>query len=531
MSGNGVAITFNKGLHGRHSFVSGSLWMALGLLVGFIWLEMIYPKQLQEGFQWLEKKSSVNESKVLDLPKNSILTNTFTKRGDIGLNKEEGGYKLDKRYFANYADVQAIGVKNDYCRMVYPAGAPEEESFFACALAGTSGLTSIDYKTKTVKAGFRKSRDDYMKSMLNRDAYCRILKDKTEFVPMCLLAGDFGFGDKDYPDTEPPEDIKTLVEFYRGCRMWLRFRDDMNDYIEKAIIQVAGKARVEEAPPRPAATRGLILNGNDQFVRFGDSKDLSFGNLGSLRSVRAFSVWVKFDEFTNNAHIFDFGNGAGKDNVFLGILGKGDADSSAGNSLRPVSQCPETTLPEPGSGAQWCPEVRADELLKNSPGNVDEFTCPGADVYADPKRSTPINTRPPKEDPNAPRSRATLLYEVWDSKVRKLQIKLNKAIPLGKWTHIVVTATTMDAVRPDIQIYINGSSAYSLESGFLPQSAVTEKNYLGKSNWADQPGEYELRDELFKGAIFDFRMYTVALSETGIKRILQWGMDMLGLRA
>ena len=34
--------------------------------------------------------------------------------------------------------------------------------------------------------------------------------------------------------------------------------------------------------------------------------------------MKAISFWVKFDEFTNNAHIIDFGNGAGIDNVFIG---------------------------------------------------------------------------------------------------------------------------------------------------------------------------------------------------------------------
>lgn len=501
--------------------------MVLGLLIGFLWLEMVAPKQVLEGFKWVQKSPNVQH--IVETP--TVLTSKFSKRGDVGPTKEESGYKSDRRYFSDYADVQAIGIKNDFCRMVHPEGAPEDESFFACALAGTSGLTSIDFKSKKVKDGLRKSRDDYMRKIASdgRSAYCRILKEKTEYVAMCLPAGDFGFGEKDYMDTDPPEDIKTLVDFYRGCRMWLRFRDDMIDYMDKAIIQVAGNTAVQESPPRPAVTRGLLFNGSNQFIRLGDSSDLSFGNTGSFRSVRAFSVWVKFDEFTNNAHIFDFGNGAGKDNVFLGILGKGDADVSAGNEVRPPSGCPETTIPEAGSGAQWCPEMRADELLKTSSGNVDEFTCPGAEVYADPKRARAINTRPAADDPNATRSRATLLYEVWDSRVRKMQIKINKAIPLGQWNHIVVTATTMDAVRPDIQIYINGNSVYKQESGFLPQSAVTEKNYLGKSNWTDQPGEYELRDELLNGAIFDFRMYTKPLTETGVKRILQWGMDLLGL--
>jgi hypothetical protein len=243
--------------------------------------------------------------------------------------------------------------------------------------------------------------------------------------------------------------------------------------------------------------------------------------------VRAFSVWVKFDEFTNNAHIFDFGNGAGKDNVFLGILGKGDPDST-GNELR-GSTCPETTVPEAGSGAQWCPEMRAQDLYLMSQANVDNFVCPGAEIYADPSKAKQINNRPVTVDPNAKRSRATLLFEIWDSTLRKMQVKINKGVGLDEWTHIAITATSMDAVRPNIKFYVNGNAVYTQESGYLPQNQYTEKNYLGKSNWTDQPGGYELRDELLKGAIFDFRMYTRPLSETFIKNTITWGSGLLGI--
>jgi hypothetical protein len=110
-----------------------------------------------------------------------------------------------------------------------------------------------------------------------------------------------------------------------------------------------------------------------------------------------------------------------------------------------------------------------------------------------------------------------------------MQVKINKAVGLDEWTHIVVTAASMDAVRPDIKFYINGEAIYSQESGFLPQSQYTEKNYLGKSNWTDQPGEYELRDELFKGSMFDFRMYTRPLNDVFIKNIIKWGAPLIGV--
>ena len=110
-----------------------------------------------------------------------------------------------------------------------------------------------------------------------------------------------------------------------------------------------------------------------------------------------------------------------------------------------------------------------------------------------------------------------------------MQIKINGAIPIAKWTHIVITAKNMDAMRPDLNVYVNGNLAFTQLQGYLPQAKVTSNNYLGKSNWANDFSQYELRDELFSGSIFDFRMYSMALPESKIKRILQWGMGKLGM--
>ncbi|MCU7645103.1 hypothetical protein, partial [Enterococcus faecalis] len=66
------------------------------------------------------------------------------------------------------------------------------------------------------------------------------------------------------------------------------------------------------------------MNGRDQYLRIGDTKaDMSLGNVVSVRYMRAFAFWVYFDEFTNNAHIFDFGDGPRKSNIWAGILGRG----------------------------------------------------------------------------------------------------------------------------------------------------------------------------------------------------------------
>lgn len=511
--------------------MSGSLWIGLALLLGALCFELLAPHKLTEGFQAL---GAATPSKLISpTDDQNFFSLSFPRRGDVGPNLEQKGYKTDKRYAAVWADVQKIGAQNDWCRMVYPEGGVEDDSFFACALGGSGSLSTVSYKTQSIKLGFRRSRDDYMRVLRKNGgaAYCRILKAKDgTWQPLCLESLESGFSKKDVVDPDPPEDMKTLLDFYRGCRLWLRFRDDMLDYTGSVFIQKAGGLAVEESPPRPSITRGLKFNGVDQFLRIGDSEDLTMGSQQGLRSVRAFSLWVKFDEFTNNAHIFDFGDGPGMNNTFLGIYRTGDLDQAAGQDIRAGPICQETTVPTGPSGAQCVPEVRAVKAMQDGRGNVDEYTCLGPEVLVDQNRATAIVPREQAEG-TGPRSRATLLYEVWDARLRKMQVRLNRVIPLGKWTHIVITAASKDALRPNIQFYINGNLWYTKESGHLPQADITEKNYIGKSNWTDLVDTYELKDELFKGSLFDFRMYNVPLSELQIKRSLAWGMEKLGVTA
>ena len=522
--------------------MSGTVWIGLLLLIGVLAMELLAPELLKEGFSALasEKVAAQNPT---------FLQQFAARRGDVGPNLEVNGYMQDARYFAGYTDIQRYGFDNDFCRVVMggPAAAAAEaaqrsstaggeqeitlkaipdDSFFACALAGTKGTSSVAFRTRTVKEGLRLSRDDYMRDILKegRNAYCRILKDSTNtFQPLCLRALDTGFSTRDELDPQPPPEIDTLLNFYESCKIWLRLRDDMVDYIGNAVIQYKGHLGVSEKP-KPAVTRGLEFNGRDQFIRLGDSDDLTLGNKINLRTIRAFSFWVRFDTFTNNAHIFDFGDGAGKNNVFFGLLGKGDPNESD-NGLRPKPGC-ESTVPAAPSGAQFCPEVTAQTLLATSSAEVDEFTCVKPEVYG--RRLPPSNTRTDIQSADHP-THATLLYEVWDGTLRKMQIKMNKAIKINTWSHIVITATTMDAMRPDIYIWVNGVKAGEQLAGFLPQNKSTTHNYLGKSNWANEDSLYEIRDELFKGNLFDFRMYSAPLSSDRIDRIQMWGKDMLGL--
>lgn len=471
-----------------------------------------YNYAVQEGF--------ISSS---DTPSN-FLSRYVPMRGDVGTEAEEVGFRRDDRFFASYADVQRFGINHDFCRMVEPEGANDpQQAFFACALAGTENLSGTEFRTETVKDGFQRSRDDYMRDTTKsgRQDYCRILKQRDgSFQPMCRRAGERRFTKQDFLDPNPGKNIQTMLEFYDGVMMWLRLRDDMVDYAGNLLVSRAGEITIDEKP-NPLNTRGLTFNGVDQYLRIGDTQSLTFGETVSLRSMRAVSVWVYFEEFTNNAHIFDFGNGSGKDNVWLGIIGRG-SPSIQDSTIRPD----QSTVPEPPSGQQCVEEIRPQHLMATSRGNVDDFLCPLFEVTG--KRVKPLIPRKaPKSDGEA--RMADLVYEVWDSKDRKMRITIPSAVPLRKWTHIAITAATNDAFRPDIKVFINGLQSAFYPSGFLPQTNYMANNYLGKSNWANATSQYENRDELFKGRMFDFRAYNTIMSEKKIGETVKWGTKLLGI--
>jgi len=220
--------------------MSGAIWIGLFLLLGTIALEVIAPKQVKEGFQALgsvvnlasnnstSAPAATGLSDRIDVP--NILTRSLNRRGDVGIGIEQPGYYQDKRYFLGYADVERYGVKNDFCRMMTRSDTTDTgELFFACALAGTSVSDTTQFRTKSVKDGFRISRDDYMRDIIGdgREAYCRILKARDgTYLPYCRRALDTKFSDKDEIDPEPSEQIKTLLDFYSGCEVWFRMRKE-----------------------------------------------------------------------------------------------------------------------------------------------------------------------------------------------------------------------------------------------------------------------------------------------------------------
>ena len=494
------------------------LWIGVIILITVTVIELWKPEIINEGF-----------ASLVSVGDTAFWAKWLPRRGDVGLNatEEQGGFIRDIRYFAGYTDVQRLGVNHDFCRMVQAEG-DADDKFFACALGGTEGLSTVKYRTPSVRQGFELSRDDYMHDVLNegRDGYCRILKTGTDtFEAQCNPAGDTSFSSSLVTDANPPEDIKLLLTFYEGIVFWLRLRDDMLDYAKNLTIAKAGGMEIQEAPPNPPITEGLEFNGNDQFLRIGDAKDLSFGEVVQLRYLRATCFWVYFDEFTNNAHIYDFGNGAGKDNVFVGIMGRGNAGPQTDELLKPV--CLDqaiTTVPAPPSGQQCVEEMSPERSMITSSANVNLWQCPKPELFG--KIMKPLE---PKAAPAGEAKTADLIYEIWEGQMRKLHIQVKNVIPLRKWVHIVITAGDNDAWKPSLKIYRNGSVVHTEGAAWLPQTNYTTNNYIGKSNWSNMTSPYENADKLFKGKMFDFRGYRIAMDEKKVKDTYKWGKNLLGL--
>ena len=503
------------------------LYIAVILLVITLILDIWKPTFMYEGF-------------TVGPGDNKFMTLYFPRRGDISFGTEESGFIQDKRNVMGYADVQGLGVPHDFCRMVIPKGSDEKEKFFACALAGTENLSSTQYRTPKVADGFKTSRDDYMRDADSdkKADYCAIVKAKGgSWESQCYRALETTFDTQTFIDTKPPKDIADILYFYEGIMFWFRFIDDMKDYAENLKIFAAGDLGINEADvkvqpsqiltgektkiaavvkegdvkvdpsqsmmgklrttttvERAQLTSGLKFNGSNQFLRLGDSQDMSFGQKITLTTMRALCFWVKFDEFTNNAHIIDFGNGPGQDNVFVGIIGRGDESMEKGGTIR-KSACESTdlnmVLPDFPSGAQPVPDMTPQELMLSTSANVENPPCEKKILPRNLPPLKPLQRDAPKDSPLT--GTATMVYEVWNGKLRLQHIKVQKAFRLKEWTHVCITTASGDGVRPALQIWINGKLIAEDPSALLPQTSFTTNNYLGKSNWTNDSSQFENR--------------------------------------
>jgi hypothetical protein len=354
-----------------------------------------------------------------------------------------------------------------------------------------------------------------------REDYCRVLlwTDNT-YQPVCAYSGDTGFDSRERVDTDPPDHIKTLLTFYDGCSIWFKLKNDILDTLQVSTASVAGNMVLDEKPGLQK-TKGLVFNGINQFLRLSDSSDLSLGNLVPMRSLKTWMCWVYFDSFTNNAKIFDFGNGSGMDNVFLGIVGKGDTDPQLVEKENPCQAEQESTVPKKPSGAQPVEEMSPQDLMTLTEENANDDD-PYYQIRTEYGKDSKVN-----KAAYTLVSSATLIYEVWDKQQRKMSIRAPNAITLNKWTHIAITTTGNNPFRPDIAIYIDGNFTLEKKAGWLPSTSKMSNCYLGKSNWTST--KYNNQDELFKGKLFDFRAYKKAVSVDMIQSTVAWGKEKLSV--
>jgi hypothetical protein len=475
--------------------------------------------------------------------KQTYLEELYPKRIDIipGQTVEDGGWVRDLRYKEQYVDVQNIGMKHDLCRVVMKRDNPGS-MIMACALAGTDGAPSRNYATKSKGNGFAFSRDDYFREQTKsgRADYCRIVKTAAApadaWLSMCAQGTVDSFSAKEVRDNEPPENIVNLLWFYEGLMLWYRFKDDLLDYTGNTSLGLAGGIKIDQNPLAPT-TEGLKINPvpdfqlNDpppaeQFIRMGENEELELDQIVELRNLRSFMFWVRFDVFTNNAHVFDFGNGSGHDNVYFGIEGKGnDSGTKKEKSLEA----------QPTDADVVCQKSAPRELdprafMKYTDANVELYDCPGPEPIA------PATNKIEQNDSNSfisgqaqekPKpKKANILFEIWDKNQRKMRIKCIDALSERTLHHVCCTVTDM-AFRPTWKVYVDGKNIFTQEEGHLPQTNYTTKNYIGRSNWEDAQGQGEYKDERFRGTLFDFRMYRVPVSEPKIHKTIAWGRTIL----
>jgi hypothetical protein len=498
------------------------IYTALFLLLIIVLYEWMNGSMVQEGF-----------TDGTHIPE--FFGRFFPKRYDIvpGQQRETDGWVRNPRYFEGYVDVQRLGYKADFCRVVEKEDDPESR-IMTCARAGQEGLDSFTFRTDSARSGMRFSRDDYFRDVDGdkRDDYCRIVKVRNAphdaWESRCVLSGLTRFKQgSDVQDTEPPAHISDLLWFYEGIMVWYRWFDDMLDYGENTQVQIAGGMKIDEEPKK-VLTEGLPFNRlpsvdanlaapSDQYIRIGEDSRLTFDSVVQLTELRAVSVWVKFDEFTNNARIFDFGNGAGKDNVFLGIMGRGNKSASDLGLGRVSGRPTDANLV---CQAKAPTEVHPAAFMKTTDANVELWECPGP---------VPIDSMFPPDEiqgPSLPPT-ANLVFEIWDSEQRVQRMIIQDAIPYQKWVHVALTTTDRSVSRPTWTVYVNGKKVFEHADGHLPQRSFTTKNYIGRSNWETETSQYDDRDERFRGAMFDFRMYRTPMSASKIKRTYDWGFQKL----
>ncbi len=421
-------------------------------------------------------------------------------RADVGYAAEgwgeEAGYERDLRYAEAFVDVQGRGVAADFCRAVSRKSDPDS-LMMACALGTRDGMNTMEYHGKSLREGFRFSRDDYWranKTNGHRMDYCRILKDRDtgEWYASCAIAGREGFKAQEERDTDPPAAIAQLLEAYDGILTWFRWHDDREDYAGNTAIEIYGRPGFPREL-RPVVTRGLELNrwptGDQQagvpagplrdYLRWGEAGTLELNQTIQPRQIRAVSFWIWWDAFEKGARVWEASVDGRKGQMWIGVEGGGP-------------DLPGPRVAEPAT------EVRPEALLA-----VGQVTEPG---LARPGVVSPVP--PPLRGGNA-----AYVFEIWDDEHRLMRLAAPAgSARTGTWQHVAVTTTDATAWWPTWQLWIDGALVAMRADGRLSPALTLGQNYIGRN---------------VRGCLQDLRVYSKPLPADKLQAAIGWGRTKL----
>jgi hypothetical protein len=418
---------------------------------------------------------------------------TAPLRSDIGFArdgwKEDASYERDLRYREAFADVQGIGTASDFCRAVSRKGDPGS-LHVACALGRRDGMDNMEYRSRTVREGFRFSRDDYWRvGTAGRMDYCRIVRDEMDgtWYSSCAVAGSDGFKKVEARDTNPPPAIRNLLEAYEDIAVWYRWFDDGLDYAAnteyethcRTEIPALLNAEVSRGAqfnrwPLAAQEAGDIAPPLRDYVRWGEPGSLSLDQTVQPRQIRAISLWVHLDTLTGSPTVLECSapndSNNKRDLMWIGVEG-GDAE------LPPVP---------PVEPAQ---EIRPQQAL-------------GLTHQTEPVR-LPTHTK----------AAATWVFEIWDGEQRIMRL----AAPAGNakahtWQHVAVTTVEDTKWWPTWQLWIDGRLVATKPEGRTHTAMELTHNYIGRD---------------MRGCVQDFRVYTAPLPAPKIEAAVRAGKKRL----
>ena len=414
-------------------------------------------------------------------------------RGDTG---EPANWQRDLRYAATATDIQGVGVAADFCRAVARRGEPDS----LCLACDVGSAPAMAYRSRSVREGFRFSRDDYWRRnpTTGRMDYCRVLRDPTtgEHYPVCAVAGPTGFAAQEERDVSPPPAIRQLLEAYEGVRVWWRWFDDAEDSAGNVVAAPHGR------PELPAAvgegrqvSRGLQLNRAAtatgpprDYLRWGEpgSTELALEGAVPPRQIRAIAFWIWWDAFEAGARGMECatrtaeGHGQPRDLMWIGIEGGGPAIPAA-----------------PPRDASPALEVRPAAAPLNPP--AEPWIIVGEE---------------PRTDHSPGPTTATYVFEIWDGEQRIMRLASPApAAATGRWQHVVVTTAGPAADWwPTWQMWVDGALVATRTDGRLSPAMALTENYIGRN---------------VRGCIQDFRVYDRPMPADKIAAAIRWGRPRL----